>query len=429
MTEEESAAAEFERRLSPYDFYHRYEMDPLFPSSGWQAKDIMMALNSHDQGNFANSELLYHAMTKEPRIGSALEQRIQLRKNFDRTIQIPKDAPPRMKQMALLFDQNYAEMVPEHAETEIMRRTIMFGFCICRQYMIVKDGMILPVIEPWTHSSCWWNIYDRNFYVTTREGDVVPVVGDPWIIFTVGGSRPWLNGAIRKLALSFFLLDHAFDRWMSFNDTEAAAIRVVHMPVMTREQIEGGAAVKAAAALRAGDTYAEPEGYEFKLVTAEGRGGAYKAFQDLIQIAHNEVSITLLWNNLTQEIKGGSLAAATQADVYQLRAAKSDVEIFGNPLYETSCRIWVEKNFTPSLYGETTLTQYRPKFTWHVNIKADQKEIAESAQKYAAAMKDFFFSYSQFGTQSPLAIDWNEVAKRCGIPLLSNELPEVANYE
>ena len=95
---------------------------------------------------------------------------------------------------------------------------------------------------------------------------MLKVDGDPWIVFSTGGMRPWLNGAIRKLAFPFFMLINAQYRWTEFNDVEAEAFKYLTGPVQTREQVEAGRLVSKLSLIRAGDTVFLPEGYDFKLL-------------------------------------------------------------------------------------------------------------------------------------------------------------------
>lgn len=420
------------RKISPLDFRTTREIVPVSPYSGWTGEAILSAIDDFDGGRFQNAELLYHAMTKEPRIGSALEQRVHLIRNFKRSVFIPKDAPERIKKMSYRLDKNFSTIFENHADSEILRRVTMFGFCIARHRYVVCDGMIIPVIVPWTHSSCEWIENERCFYVTTEDGSQVPVIGDPWITFSLGGLRPWLNGAIRKLAQPFWTINQSLDQWSRYNDTEAAALKKIRVPRMTREQREAGAAFALAASLRAGDTYLCPgpkEEFDLEFVTANSRGSAYNSFLDALAQARKEISIVLLGNNLTQDIQGGSLAAATEAFNEKTKISQSDVEFLAEPLYAHTTRLWIEKNFTPEFYGENSLIQYRPKLIWDVDTSKDEKERSESAQKYSQSIQGFFSAAEGAGILDKLDVDWEETAKRCGVILKMNESPQVVNHE
>lgn len=406
-------------KISRNDFISVREIQPATPYSGWSMQSIQSAIDSHDQGNFAYSELLYHAMTKQPRIGAALDKRAHFIRNFPFCLETEKDAPIRINKMAKEWEKNFNATISDDTLSEMIRRAVMFGFCIGRHTYQIVCGQIVPTIEIWSQSSCWYNHYDRKFYVTANDGEVLPVFGDPWIIFSTGGARPWLNGAIRKLAYVFFLLNNAQYSWAEFNDVEAQAIKLITSPVMTREQIEAGSLVQKASILRGGDALLLAEGYDLKMVTAQGRSGVYKSFNDLIDQCNKDIAIVLLGNNLAQEISGGSFAAASEAFSGLYDLAKSDATML-HPLYDITSRLWIEKNFTPEIYGETSLVQYRPKPIWDVRKPEDQKEIALTAASYSASFQHFLQGAGPDVVAS-LPIDWEEQARKCGISLKKTE--------
>lgn len=407
-------------KLQPYDFLPKQELFPSAPYSGWTIEQILSAIDSHDQGNFQFSELLYHAMTKQARIGAALDKRAHFIRNFPFHLELDKDAPIRINKMAKEWEKNYACTLSDDTLSEIIRRTVMFGFCIARHSYRVEFDQIVPVIDVWSQSSCYYNQMDRKFYVSSKQGEMLKVDGDPWIVFSTGGMRPWLNGAIRKLAFPFFMLINAQYRWTEFNDVEAEAFKYVTGPVQTRIQDEAGKLVSKISLSRAGDTVFLPEGYDFKLLASQGRGSVHKTFSDLIDQCNKDISIVLLGNNLVQEISGGSHAAATAAfdGLYDL--AKADASML-HPLYSDTSRLWIEKNFTPERYGEMSLTQFKPRPVWDVRKPDDQKEIALTAASYSASFSQFLQSAGPEIIQS-LPIDWVEQAKRCGIAIKQEDI-------
>jgi len=404
-----------EPKVDPHEFIILHEQEPVYPVSGWTSDQIQAAIDNHDQGNFQYTELLYHAMRKHARIGPGLETRVHGIRNFPFELEVPHTAPDRIKIETQILQRNFSEVLSEADQSEAVRRTLMFGFCIGRHTCKVVDNQIVPCIRIWTHSNCWYNLSERLFYVTTERGESAPVVGDPWIIFTTGGDRPWLNGLMRPLAMPFFISNFNFDRWDRFNDVEALAYKHISGPRLTREQQETGKLVDVVRQMFGGDTVYTPEHYNFNLVTSQGRGAAYNTFNDLIDRANKDIAIILLGNNLTQEIKAGSLAAAKSAMNAEIRLLQADVTYLGSPLYKDTLRLWIQKNFTPAFYGETSLLRYRPKPKWDVKESDDQQALAKTALDYSMAFQNFITSAgSQIRT---LPIDWSEQAKRCGLAL------------
>ena len=90
----------------------------------------MGALESHDRGQFGQRENLYHALTRDPRIGSALETRANAIRVFTSSLTVRKDAPERMKVMAASLQETWGECLPETDRSEIVKRVIIFGFAV-----------------------------------------------------------------------------------------------------------------------------------------------------------------------------------------------------------------------------------------------------------------------------------------------------------
>ena len=61
---------------------------------------------------------------------------------------------------------------------------------------------------------------DEGIVMIPEFGD-----GDEWVVFTLGGTRPWLKGLIIPLGFVYFGLISGDDRWMSLNDKFAEPIR------------------------------------------------------------------------------------------------------------------------------------------------------------------------------------------------------------
>jgi len=406
--------------LGAYDFTRLREQIPLYPTSGWQATDIMSAIESHDNGTFSSSELLFHAMRRQPRIYAALSTRSQFLRNFPRSLNMSDNAPQRMRAELLKLQKNYNCVISEADETEIIERTVMLGFCIARHHFTVIDGQITPVLKPWTASNTYWNQIERRFYVMTENGENVPVEGDPWVIFSLGGERPWLNGAIRALAFPFFILTTSYDRWLIFNDTEAGAIKKIVSTAEQREQLDNQKLTRIVAQIRSGDVVTIPAGWDLTFLTSDRRGDAYHTFNDLISRAQDDVAIVLLGNNLTQEIKSGSYAAAQTAKALTFEKAQADPHILTTGFNQATMRLWVQKNFTPAFYGEVSLLHFAPKLEYEVRSPLQKQEESEASGNYAKTIAQLIEKIGLEGLDKAGA-DWAEILKKCGVPLVSEQ--------
>lgn len=400
-----------------------FEQQPSFPTFGWGKDQILSAMQNHDQGLFYDSELLYHAMRREPRIYAALRTRVESMRSFRFLLNVKDDAPKILKKHAKLLEENFDVLLPKSTMSEILRRMIMFGFCICRHVLVQDEqtGQLIPRIVPWTQSYTYYHFPDKKFHVIAQDIGDVAVEGDGWIIFTTGGEWPWLNGAMRALALPFWDISQAFDAWVVYNDTEARSYKWFQIPPEKREMYETDSLYNHVEVSRGGDTIVTTTDSPFELVNGGGRGSAYKTFEDLAKSAYDTIAIVLLGNNLVQEIKGGSLAASKSASSLAREIIESDTENIENPIYQDSLRVWVDLNFTPELHGEISFQKYRPQPELAVDDIDNEETKAKSAQAYSAAFSSFLTSVGP-EIANTLEIDWKEAARKAGIPLIDDRM-------
>lgn len=418
---------ESSRRLRAEEFIVKVENPPQVPMSGWTQPVILEAIQSLDAGQFSLAELLFQAMKKHPRIASGLQFRSGALRNLPFSLRVPSGAPDIISKKSILFEREFFNTVlPPGTVQEINDRVNVLGFCIARMNLVAIEDQFIPRVTTWTLSNSWYNIMERAYYSTVYPDGPVKITGEPWIIFARSDFRPWLNGLIRPLARPFAMSNFAYDRWNYFNDTEALAYKHLTVPANKREQRENASEVLKVEQSRGGDTVETAVAYDFKLVTSGGRGSAFKTFETMIEDSNNDIAILLLGSNLAQEIKGGSFAATKSVYDRFIEIAKFDVEPIARTLYDTVCRYWVEKNFTPALYGESSLTQYRPLPVFDAAVVEDPSKKAQEARDYSTSVSTFLSAAVQAGAPlQNLDVDWESVAERCGLILNKNRHPEV----
>lgn len=410
-----SAYAKFKRDK---DFTPKKELRYYSSVFGWDPSSITMALQQHDNGTFRGSETLYQAMRRIPRIESASKTRA----NFIRTLTFKiinrKNSPDEIKNYNQFIEDNFDFICPPNDLSEINARIIWFGFCFAKITWSGSGGKILPKIQPYTHYNIQYN-YSTNQYMIIDDNSSIEYISpdDPdWIFFSTGGIRPWLNGIIRAMGHSYALTIHALDRWMAFNDVEAGAIKVLHTPTQKREQTEAEIGAGLTQDLTSGDTFIEPEGYELKLLTAKGRGDAYKTFQAIVEKSDADAAILILGHNLSQEVKGGSFAAANTAKSISRELFVGDLANLA-PIYQLLKRT-IKRNFSPWTFSdlETDIGDYAGKPEWGIDDVKDPAGSAELSIKNATALSTFMAAALSANVDiTKLNIDWHEQAEKCGI--------------
>ena len=237
----------------------------------------------------------------------------------------------------------------------------------------------------------------------------------------IGSTRPWLNGAIRALALPFFLSNQALNGWNTFNNVEAKAYKYIKVPSLKAETDETQALYGKVLVAKDGDTLISSDDTEISLLSSQGRSGAYNTYKDLLKWADDTVSIVLLGNNLVQDIQGGSYAAtkeATQSIASDI--IESDTQSLEDGINKFVMPIWTDVNFTPSIYGESTLQMYCPMLDLDNIQHQNEEHLSKAHKNYADGFAKFVESVG--GAINDIGIDFKQAARKAGVPLVEDKL-------
>lgn len=402
------------------------EQWPVRPISGWQAEDIMAARDAHDQGQWAQAEALYHALRTIDRVHAALESRCNAVRAFGFGLDVPRpdEAPARLCEAAATLHEAWpAVVMSEMTRSEIIERVVVFGFCLARVQWVYRDGQRMPSLQPWAHGNLIYDWALRCVIALDEHGRQhrVPLQGaDPneWVVFSVGGQTPWLKGALRPLARDFFLLAQAYDRWASYNDKEAEAIRVVKCPALQRESQDATDQWAVANELRGGDTMLAPDGWGLDLVESKS-ANKYETFQKLLEAVERGIAIVILGHSSAQETTGASGTYGSTAAALAVAADRSvtDVVVLATALADV-LRLWVAVNFTSSLYQTPRpLQSYAPVPRWDTTPPEDAAKSAETRSKNAAAVQALAKAAGGLSALVAAGLDLSATLRMCGMPM------------
>jgi 8-oxo-dGTP pyrophosphatase MutT (NUDIX family) len=432
--------------LAPSDYQMRREMFPVYPFAGWTPGRIMQMLESHDVGSFTDSELFYHALRKEGLIASALSMRAAASGEFGWSLQCPQDAPNTIHLFTEALAGNWRKVMSDDTREEIVERTDVFGFQVCRLQWTTDRGQRMPIFQPWTHSSLSWRqdlwCYQGMSFGPDGGVELIRPDGREWAIFSLGGTRPWLKGLIRILAFIYFGIITGDDRWINFNDKFAEPLKKRITPRLSRENAEQQRLYQKEEAMRGGDMVLCPQdpatgrGYDLDYVQVNALG--YKTLQDQLSRFDERAAIAILGHNLLQHVGGGSLAAMREAMKLLRKVAKRDTRFLSSGC-EPVATVWARANFGdvvvdgqreplfPELNGQPPEDK-----TWSLvydTTDPDDRQVeATSAAQYAQGFATFTKGLQNAGIlvqeleqAGKLDIDWAETAQRCGLALMGGD--------
>ena len=421
--------------LTPADFESRRESYPLYPFTGWDAQTIMQMLEAHDVGNFQLSEQFYHALKKDGLIGSALQMLTETACEFDWSLQCPKEAPDEMHLFTEALARDWQSVLSDEIRAEIVERVAVFGFQICRVQWTFRDGQQQPRLIPWTHSNlsyrqdlwCYQGLSERGLEYISNDGR-------QWVVFSLGGTRPWLKGMIRRLAYAYWQIITGDDRWANFNDKFAEPIKNRIIPRVMRESIEAQRLYSKESAMRGGDMVVSPQdpetgrGYDLKYVQVNAQG--YETNKDLLARFDERAAIIILGHNLLQSVKGGSLAAMREAMRLLRRRALAYLKYIQTGCEDLS-KNWARANFgtNPADWYAELRGNLPERVSWSlVYDKTDPDERMQAGVR-AAQFGQAFGTLCKALEKAPMeaqakfwgSVDILETMERAGVPLLSGE--------
>lgn len=218
---------------------------------------------------------------------------------------------------ALEADDDWWAMAEEASLAELLQWAVLVGVGVAKLSPVTApSGRLVLRIEPWDPRWLRWDDERGVWMAMTARGVEVPAVEDGrWIVLTpFGAHRPWERGLWRALARWCLLKKYAREDWARHGEAKAQGVLVGLNTNATKPgetDLSPTQRVKLAAQLRGLGRDAAivlPRGLDLKLV--ESTADNWKTFQAQLDMGNAAISICLLGQNLTTEVKGGSFAAA-----------------------------------------------------------------------------------------------------------------------
>lgn len=308
---------------------HTAKPKPARPNgwSAWTVGMVRAAITAHERGDFRRSGLLADALTRDDRIFATLESRVLGVLGLPyRSEPADGTAPTIAKRYAATLDTWWFDSMPEPTQAELLRWSHLMGFAVAElTWYKHEDGKIYPTAYVHHPSKTSWNEEAQAYEIENSDGKVERVVpGDGrWVLFTPHGStRPHMRGMLRALAIPYLLRSFARRDWARRSETEGTGVRKAIVPLQCAPQI---AEQFLADVMNLGEetTLKLPAGFDYKIEALDK--SAHEVFEKLLAHGESAITITILGQNLTTQVEGGSFAAAGVHKSVGLDRIKSDV--------------------------------------------------------------------------------------------------------
>ncbi len=371
----DSAIAGVIRRDLPIDLVTR-----------WDLTTIGRALDQHMMGQFSQSAYLCDAMTGDDRVAATLGQRMGAL--FSRPMKttpcingVPSDDTEAVE-VAESWDACWDRFAPLSTLEEIHTWGITEGVVPVEIQWDRTQTPWQPYMKPWHPTHLMWRWDLRKYVIITMDGIEVIEPGDGrWMLYTPHGPwRGWRRGCVRPLSIPWFARQLTWRDHARFNERHGLPILKAMAPARSDPKLRNNW-VQGLATLGQESVVLCPQnvdGTGFDVQMLEARDRSFESFTALGTRADMAIVLTILWQNLTTEVNGGSYAASVTHEGVQQTGTRYDNGTLSSWIYEQAAPVFAAWNF-----GRPELAAHRE---WQIDQPSDHLASAQTFQAFATAL-------------------------------------------
>ena len=396
----------------------------------WDADGIMAAEQLAATGSLRMAAELCHALLADERIASNLATLTRGLLGLPLSWEPGAGRQKVRAVRALEAEEDWLSMADEATLAQLLLWGALLGVAVAKLTPYTgPSGRLLLKVEPWDPRWLRWDEQAHRWMITTANAGEVAIETDGrWLILTPHGAhRPWEHGIYRILARWWLLKRYAREDWMRHSEVKAQGVLVA----FSTDAGKPGPGGKDDLSARQRKHLAEqlkglgrdaalvlPRGLDMKLVESQAKN--YETFEKQIELSNTGMSVGILGQNLTTEVKGGSFAAAkVHADVADyLRRAYA--EVLATTLHFQLLAFWALWNF-----GATSTAPWP---SWKIDPQGDAKVLGDAMKSLAEGIEA-----AERTVPAGYEVDREALYSKAGIPLRAlskgaapRSLPEAA---
>jgi hypothetical protein len=361
----------------------------------WTPSQIKLAEIYADRGNLQMAaDLVELILTDDRAMGAteALTSVVSLPLKFE-----PEDSPVSLALTGREGD--WWQMMPEPELKKLIKwgRILGIGFAYNKGWFrAAKTGRLIPDIEVWHPRNFYWDKTEQCWHVRLADGSDRKIEpGDPnWIIYSpYGKKRPWADAPWRGLSRWWLIKRYAQHDWAGYSERQGNGTEVITeelpnsgapglIPVqqdpVVREK-ERAELVGDLKKLRRNAKLVLPAGYGYKLIESVAR--TWETFKAQKECADTAIAIAIVGQNLSTEVKGGSLAAAEVHEKVEWRVIRDVAESVSTMAHKQVLPTYVAYNFGPNESVPWLLFDTKP--------PEDLKASTEALVAFSTAIQNF----------------------------------------
>ena len=362
------------------------EVPNVVVQQGWSIADVRGTLQDLVSGLFDRPAQLLDAIASDSRVQSAMRQRSGAL--LGRPIRFKPARHPdkhRAARCCRRWERHWPEMHAEPALLDILECSAHLGFAYAQTLWDIAGGEYKPYLQSFNARYGWYHWAYRVHVAVTLDG-MYPVVGGDgtWVLHTPYGQyRGWMRGALRAVSQWWLARNYALRDWARYCERHGFPLLLADTPfgadpndIAAYQTALGSLGQESVLQVPGSVDLAKYGKYDLRYL--EPKDQNWQAFKAIIEQCNEEITLALLGQNLTSQVKEGSFAAArVHADVRQA-ILEADARALARTLYVQVMRPYAALNF-----GDPDLA---PRVEWDVRPAEDLKTKAETFQSFAQAL-------------------------------------------
>jgi len=361
------------------------EIPNVVVQGGWSIRNVRNALSDLTSGIFDAPDQLDDAIASDSRVQSCMRSRSGGLLGRAIRFRTSRRGDPKMaRRCRSALEDHWDDMGGEPAILFLLEKASSLGFAYGQLVWDTTGKRWLPYIESFAARFAYYHWMRRRHIAVTLDGPTEITPGDAkWILHAPYGSyRGWMRGALRALAQWWLARNYALRDWARYSERHGFPVVLADTPfgadpksISTFASTVAGLGQETALQLPGSVDVNKYGRYDLRYLEAKDQNWA--TFKALIEQCNDEITLALLGQNLTTQVKEGSFAAArVHADVRQA-ILEAEARALQRTIY-----MQISRPFAALNYGDPDVA---PKIEWDVRPVEDMQVKAQGWQAFAAA--------------------------------------------
>jgi len=350
----------------------------------WTVGQVRGALLSHELGVFESSARLVDAMGRDDRLTACLETRIKAVLGSPFEMLAADLESEQAVEIAEEIGKRWFDMLSEDELAEMLKWRVMLGFAICSLEWETTAAYWRPKVKVWNPQYCYHQQDNDTWWMLTKEaGEVQITPGDGKWMLIGRGRRPYMDGAVRALAIPWLIRQFAIRDWARYSERHGMPLIKAMVPAAVdapekEEFFEDVRALSTETTVML-PTNVTSDGAGFDLELLEATDKSWQGFERLITSCNVSMSVNLLGQNLTTEVQGGSYAAAKVHDRVRADYLEGDAEELSTTLRAQMLKPMVAFQYVEDVDELTPWPRWQTSPEEDLKVKAEVYRIAGDA--------------------------------------------------